>query len=389
MVKTMASFTEGDDLYIVRELMDLGDLGELVKVNHSFFNYENVRCILYQIISAMLHIHKDGKIHRNLSTSNILINSQGKVKICGSALSNEMTDVLRGIKDKDAKSCTGSFVHPGARGSEDACNPLSDIWAVGIILLEMLFGSPENLDEKYLGLINSIINEDSLELDPADGISPLIPKEMRHFLRACFSKDPNDKPSSEELLNHRVFEDIDLARLEKSIQEDPEMMKIKMSFMDDLKITKGGDSNEQEWNYLFGGPPDNQIQEGTMKGRFFLQRNDSEVKSDKMGGVDIEGKKGNNSDDQTGSSSSEYKRGRFHVRISPKERKVENCLEWEVKRLMDVVELQRKQLKCLSLLVKSGIENESSTQRNNDGANPRGGNYLKGSKRLYFRSFTI
>ena len=79
-----------DKVFMVMELMEM-DLQEAIttKVNNEPLQQSELKSILYQIVSAVDHMHGKWFLHRDLKTSNILINKSGKVALCDFGLARK------------------------------------------------------------------------------------------------------------------------------------------------------------------------------------------------------------------------------------------------------------------------------------------------------------
>lgn len=78
----------------------------------------------------------------------------------------------------------------------------SDIWAVGCTIVELLTGSPPYFNLIPMQALFRIVQDQYPPL-PED-----ISDELRQFLRDCFTKDPSERPSAQQLLNHRWFREV-------------------------------------------------------------------------------------------------------------------------------------------------------------------------------------
>jgi serine/threonine protein kinase len=83
----------------------------------------------------------------------------------------------------------------------------SDIWAIGIVLLECALGRfPYDVGEVYLELMTNVINGPSPSLPKQkDGTYGRFSKEFANFIDCCLSKDPEKRSTAEELLLHPWF----------------------------------------------------------------------------------------------------------------------------------------------------------------------------------------
>lgn len=122
--------------YIVMEYIEGKTLKHLIKERRSLTVTETL-ALMKQITSGIAHAHNHGIIHRDLKPQNILLKRDGTVKITdfGIAITNTTTSITK------TNSIMGSvhYLAPEiARG--DAASIQSDIYALGIIMYEMLTG---------------------------------------------------------------------------------------------------------------------------------------------------------------------------------------------------------------------------------------------------------
>jgi serine/threonine protein kinase len=76
------------DLYIVLELVD-GDLRKLIK-SEIYFTLEQVRQLTYDLLCGIKYMHSAAVLHRDLKPGNILLNNDGKIKICDFGLARSV-----------------------------------------------------------------------------------------------------------------------------------------------------------------------------------------------------------------------------------------------------------------------------------------------------------
>mmetsp|Transcript_23666 Transcript_23666/g.59390 ORF Transcript_23666/g.59390 Transcript_23666/m.59390 type:complete len:244 (-) Transcript_23666:497-1228(-) len=62
------------DVYIVTDLME-ADMEQIIKSSQAL-STEHVRCLLYQTLNGLRHIHRHGIVHRDLKPANLVVDSQ-------------------------------------------------------------------------------------------------------------------------------------------------------------------------------------------------------------------------------------------------------------------------------------------------------------------------
>ena len=127
---------EDGQQFLVMEYVDGSDLKKYIQDHAPLSNNEVVR-IMEEVLSAMTLAHQQGIVHRDLKPQNILLTKDGTVKVTdfGIAVAFAETSLTQ------TNSMLGSvhYLSPEqARGSKATVQ--SDIYAIGIMLFEMLTG---------------------------------------------------------------------------------------------------------------------------------------------------------------------------------------------------------------------------------------------------------
>uniref|UniRef100_A0A2C9KCD5 Protein kinase domain-containing protein n=1 Tax=Biomphalaria glabrata TaxID=6526 RepID=A0A2C9KCD5_BIOGL len=131
-------FSEGLYEYIVMEFVDGENLKQVLRERSHFHYYEACQ-ILYEIAKGLKAIHNCNIVHRDLKPENILIKSDGTIKIADFGIS-----ILEGANHSLTKAnvIIGSvqYMAPEAITDKDSISKATDIYALGVILYEMITG---------------------------------------------------------------------------------------------------------------------------------------------------------------------------------------------------------------------------------------------------------
>lgn len=126
-----------DEIYIVMEYMDR-DLKSLMNDMDRPFNIAETKTLMQQLISAIAHLHKNWILHRDLKTSNLLIN-KGILKVGDFGLAREYGSPL--IKYTN-KVVTLWYRAPELLLQIGKYSTPIDVWSIGCVFGELLTSKP-------------------------------------------------------------------------------------------------------------------------------------------------------------------------------------------------------------------------------------------------------
>ncbi|XP_060203426.1 probable serine/threonine protein kinase IRE isoform X2 [Lycium barbarum] len=186
VVRFFYSFTCRDNLYLVMEYLNGGDLFSLLR-NLGCLEEDMARIYIAELVLALEYLHSLNIIHRDLKPDNLLIGSSGHLKLTDFGLSKvgliNSTDDLAGpsvpsaafLGEDRSKMDEHSFKREQRQknsvvGTPDYLAPeillgmghgaTADWWSVGVILFELLVGVPPFNAEHPQQIFDNIINRD-------------------------------------------------------------------------------------------------------------------------------------------------------------------------------------------------------------------------------------
>jgi serine/threonine protein kinase len=198
-------------LHIFTEWLAGGSVSQLIK-SYGPLEEGAARRYTLQILQGLAFLHENRVVHRDVKGSNILIGSNGNVKLgdLGSSRVLASTTSSAGSGPPMAQEVAMSF-----KGTCFWCPPevirmeghsfSADLYSLGCTVLEMMNGVPPFSEEvegplQALMLIASISSEAELSkrLRPPPSSSAL----CADFVRLCTRLDPSQRPSAQALLQH-------------------------------------------------------------------------------------------------------------------------------------------------------------------------------------------
>ena len=150
--------------------------------------------ILTPIAHAVHHAHRRGVLHRDLKPGNILIeNESGKAWLSDFGLA-KVAHRDSGLTRSTDSLGTPNYMAPEVvEGSAGDVSTASDVWALGVMLWEVLTGAPPFAGANPVETMRRIVENEPAR--PADADRDLITLAQR-----CLEKDPARRPASAGLV---------------------------------------------------------------------------------------------------------------------------------------------------------------------------------------------
>ena len=164
IVKILDKGEDSNGLYYTMEYVDGRSLSDCIK-NGELKSEKLIKSVIKQLCSALSYVHKKQIVHRDLKPDNIMITYRGdNVKILdfGIAYTDSYDDNL-------VKVGTPKYAAPEQNGKGNLVDQRADIYAVGLILLEMATGSLQDREAKTVANPNfKLVITKATKQDPKD-----------------------------------------------------------------------------------------------------------------------------------------------------------------------------------------------------------------------------
>ncbi|MCB1279287.1 protein kinase, partial [Prosthecobacter sp.] len=163
--------TEGGLLYIVMEYVEGTDVAKMI-AKSGRLHTEHAMAITAHVCDALGYAHERGIIHRDIKPANIMVGYDGVVKVADFGLAKMTHSQNTGLTQSGMAMGTLHYMAPEALMLGSAVDHRADIYAVGVMLYQMLTGKiPQGmfklpslqipgLDPRYDGIIAKAIMED-------------------------------------------------------------------------------------------------------------------------------------------------------------------------------------------------------------------------------------
>ena len=189
-IATLYDFLEANGQpCIIMEFVDGQVLMDLIAARGALAADETLR-ILQSVVEALQYVHSQGIVHRDIKSNNIKINSSGEIKLLdfgiakgGSSPSLTMTgDVIGTLHYLSPEQIRGGVA-----------DSRSDIWALGVLMYEMITGRLP-FEATTLGDLCDKISKATYLTPSALNLS--LPREVERILARCLKKRPEDRYQS-------------------------------------------------------------------------------------------------------------------------------------------------------------------------------------------------
>uniref|UniRef100_A0A8C9Y5I5 Protein kinase C n=1 Tax=Sander lucioperca TaxID=283035 RepID=A0A8C9Y5I5_SANLU len=215
-------FQTRDRLFFVMEYVNGGDLMFQIQRSRKF---DEARSRFYaaEVTSALMFLHRNGVIYRDLKLDNILLDAEGHCKLADFGMCKE------GIKNGVTTTTfcgTPDYIAPEIL-QELEYGASVDWWALGVLMYEMMAGQPPFEADNEDDLFESILHDDVL-------YPVWLSKEAVSILRAFMTKNPAKRLGcvvsqgcEEAIKTHAFFREIDWVLLEQRKVKPPFKPRIK------------------------------------------------------------------------------------------------------------------------------------------------------------------
>ncbi len=180
---------DGEPLFIVTEFVDGPNLDEFVRTSGPMRG-SSLEHLAVGVATALTAIHGAGVVHRDLKPANVLLSSMGP-RVIDFGIARAL-DTVSGATRTGQFIGTPAYMAPELIGGETA-SPAADVFAWGCVVAYAGTGKPPFDAPTVPSVLYKISHG-----EPAIGE---MDEALRHLVERALSKDPLQRPSSQELLD--------------------------------------------------------------------------------------------------------------------------------------------------------------------------------------------
>jgi len=217
--------------YFVMEYVEGKTIADDISNGHIFGEQEAIEIII-QVCHALQHAHAHGLVHRDVKPKNIMINTQGVVKLADMGLARETTDIEAAQSEEGKAYGTPYYIAPEQIRGKIDIDGRADIYGLGATFYHMVTGRVPFTGEDSAEIMKRHLRE---KLVPPDHINTALSAGVSEVIEIMLAKRREDRYNNveEPLQAHKRF---DVEMLEKL--EDGETVEIEHLTDTDEIITR-------------------------------------------------------------------------------------------------------------------------------------------------------
>ncbi|KAL6521767.1 hypothetical protein OROGR_018336 [Orobanche gracilis] len=204
LLRAHCSFTADHNLWVVMPYMAGGSCLHIMKSAFpEGFEEPVIATLLREVLKSLVYLHHHGHIHRDVKAGNILLDTDGAVKLADFGVAACMYDTGDRQRSRNTFVGTPCWMAPEVMQQLHGYDFKADIWSFGITALELAHGhAPFSKYPPMKVLLMTLQNAPpGLDYERDKRFS----KSFKEMVAACLVKDPKKRPSSEKLLKHAFF----------------------------------------------------------------------------------------------------------------------------------------------------------------------------------------
>jgi serine/threonine protein kinase len=195
IVNFLDCYLRPNELWIVMEYMNGGQLTQIVE--KTVLDEGQMAAVTKECLEALQFLHNKNIIHRDVKSDNVLVGFDGSVKL---------TDFGFCAQLATTESLRTTMVGTPYWMSPEVIKKLKydrkvDIWSLGILLIEMIDGSPPYINEQpFRAMCKIAMLEEPPSINPES--QSRISRDAKNFLERCLTIDPKKRADTTELIQH-------------------------------------------------------------------------------------------------------------------------------------------------------------------------------------------
>ncbi|MFI1397381.1 serine/threonine-protein kinase [Streptomyces sp. NPDC020681] len=181
---------DDDDLYLVMQYVEGADLADHL-AEHEPYPWPWAVAVAAQLCAVLAAVHAVPIVHRDLKPRNVMVKPDGTVTVLDLGVASVIdTDTTR-LTHTGSPIGSPAYMAP-EQAMGGAVGPYTDLYALGVLLHELLSGNVPFVGSTALGVLHRHLYEPPL---PVRRLRPEIPEPLEALVLRLLAKDPQHRPS--------------------------------------------------------------------------------------------------------------------------------------------------------------------------------------------------
>ncbi|TDU77815.1 serine/threonine-protein kinase [Streptomyces sp. KS 21] len=183
--------SDGDELFLVMGYVEGTDLADHLAA-HDPYPWPWAVSVIAQLCAVLSAVHAVPIVHRDLKPRNVMVRPDGTVLVLDLGVASVMeTDTTR-LTSTGSPIGSPAYMAP-EQAMGGAVGPHTDLYALGVVLYELLSGNVPFAGSTALGVLHRHLYEPPV---PVRQLRPEVPPQLEAVLLHLLAKDPQDRPAS-------------------------------------------------------------------------------------------------------------------------------------------------------------------------------------------------
>ncbi|XP_046877575.1 serine/threonine-protein kinase PAK 6-like isoform X1 [Hypomesus transpacificus] len=181
-----------EELWVIMEYLQGGALTNIV--SETRLNEEQIATVCEAVLQALAYLHSQGVIHRDIKSDSILLTLDGRIKLSDFGF---CAQISKDISKRKSLVGTPYWMAPEVI-SKTPYGTEVDVWSLGIMVVEMVDGEPPYFSDTPVAAMKRLRDEPAPTVKNTQKISPV----LKDFLNCMLTRDPKERASASDLLEH-------------------------------------------------------------------------------------------------------------------------------------------------------------------------------------------
>ncbi len=215
----VAVFDQGDDqgtLFLAMEYIRGHTLRDVIR-DDAPLSPARALALMEPVVSALAAAHRAGLIHRDVKPENVLIASDGRIKVADFGLAKAISADTQHTATGGVLIGTVSYLAPELV-VDGRADPRADVYAAGVMLYELLTGAKPHEGESPIQVAYKHVHED---VPPPSAAIPRLPAYVDALVARATARDRTQRPADAGILLHQLRRVAQA--LADGVDDDPEL----------------------------------------------------------------------------------------------------------------------------------------------------------------------